>query len=247
MKAIILAAGYATRLYPLTLNIPKPLLPIAEKPMIEYLLESLKDFSDLDEIYIITNNKFYSVFVEWLKDYEFHKKIKIINDNTNSNEDRLGAVGDINFVIEKEKINEDLIVLAGDNLFNFGLNKMYNLFKEKKSSVIAVYDLLDPLKLANKFGTVLTDDDKKVVNFEEKPAKPKSSLCATVIYFITQKDLKILNKFITSKNRPDNIGEIIRFLVENSVVYAEPFKDGWIDIGGKEEYDLANRLYLSNP
>ena len=123
IKAIILAAGYATRLYPLTLNQPKSLLKIAEKPMIEHIIEKLKDINELNKIYIVTNNKFFKNFEDWNKNFNFNKDIKIINDLTTSNENRLGAVGDIKFAIEKENIDDDLIVFGGDNLFEDNLDE----------------------------------------------------------------------------------------------------------------------------
>ena len=133
MKAIILAAGYATRLYPLTLNKPKPLLEVAAKPIIEHILFKIEKIKEINNIFIVTNNKFYAKFASWLAVYESKKKIKIINDKTSSNEDRLGAVGDIKFVLEQEKLNDDVMIIAGDNLFEFSLSGPVKIFKEKKN------------------------------------------------------------------------------------------------------------------
>ncbi len=246
MKAIILAAGYATRLYPLTLDRPKPLLPVGGRPIIEYILDKIQEIDDVDEVFVVTNNKFFTHFEEWKKGYRSagHEiKIKIINDGTMTNEDRLGAVGDLKLVVEKERIDEDLLVVAGDNLFEFSIMPLHGLSLEKKASVLALYDLKDPEKLANKFGVVVIDDEMKVIDFEEKPPKPKSSLTATVVYVITKDDLGLLKGFFGSGKVPDNIGEMIRFLSTKSTVYGMPFKEGWVDIGGKAEYEMADRRY----
>src|SRR3989344_4509975 len=143
MKCIILAAGYAIRLYPLTLDRPKPLLPIAGKPIIEHILEKINDLDDIDEILIVTNSKFFDNFRNWKRGYSSSKPIKIINDRTKSEEDRLGAIGDLDFVIKHEKIDGNLLVIAGDNLFNFSLKHLHDFFRKKSASVIALYDIKD--------------------------------------------------------------------------------------------------------
>ncbi|MBN2457718.1 nucleotidyltransferase family protein [Candidatus Woesearchaeota archaeon] len=243
MKAIILAAGYGTRLYPLTFDRPKPLLPIGGKPMIDYIIKKIDEIEDVDTIYVVTNDRYYERFVEWNRNSETRADIMIINDHTKTNEERLGAVGDMELVISSEKIDDDLVVIAGDNLFEFSLVRLNELFSEKGSSVMALCDLGDPAKLARKFGTAVIDEDCLVIDFEEKPEKPKSSLCATVCYILKRSDLLMLSRFINSKDRPDNIGEIIRFLITKTKVYGFPFKESWVDIGGKKEYEEANKRY----
>ncbi len=245
MKAIILAAGYATRLYPLTLDRPKPLLPVGGKPMMEYIIDRINEVDDVDGIYVVTNNKFYENFKRWEEGYASDVMIKVLNDGTMTNEDRLGAVGDLKFVVEKEGIDEDLMVVAGDNLFEFSMSKLHGLFREKKASVLALYDLKEKEKLANKYGVVLIDDDNKIVDFEEKPPEPKSSLTATAIYMISKEDLGLLREKFFNDTIPDNIGEMIRFLSSESRVYGLAFSEGWVDIGSKEEYEKANERYSS--
>ena len=134
MDAIILAAGYATRLYPLTENTPKPLLKVAGKLMIEHIIKKLEELEIINEIYIVTNNKFEQKFLEWLHNFDAKKPIEIINDGTKSNEDRLGALGDIYYVTDTKKIDKDIVVIAGDNLFEFPLLDVINLFKKRNSS-----------------------------------------------------------------------------------------------------------------
>ncbi len=252
MKAVILCGGYATRLYPLTLNQPKPLLPIGGKPLLNYILENLEKVPVLDEVVVITNNKFHTHFENWAKTVKTPLKITIVNDKTMSNDERLGAVGCTFYAINSVDSNNDFMVIAGDNLFEMDLNQMYLKFKEKDSSLIAVYDLGDPEKLANKFGVVLTNDEDKVIDFEEKPPQPKSSLTATLIYMLKKEDinfvkkekphlqsLEIMEQHRDSLKDLDNAGELIKFLSEKSSIYTFPV-DQWIDIGSKEDYERAN-------
>ena len=142
-KALILAAGYATRLYPLTENQPKPLLKVANRPIVEHILEKLKRADNVNEVMIVTNARFYDHFRIWLNHFDYPKEIKIINDGTISNDDRLGAVGDINYVLKEEEINDDLLVIAGDNLFGFQIQDFINHFQQKNNSVVALHDLKD--------------------------------------------------------------------------------------------------------
>jgi len=242
MKAIILCAGYATRLYPLTENTPKPLLPIKGTPIVELIIKQFEDLitkNILDEIILITNDKFYSTFLEWKKTYDAPTTITIVNDLTTSNDDRLGAVGDLLFTIKKEDIDEDIFLIAGDNLFETNIENMYTISQKEKASVIATYDLKDPMLLANKFGVVLVDKNNKILEFEEKPPKPKSSLTATAVYLLTKEDLQKIKALEEENKRLDNMGELIIFLTKTAQVYTRPI-DNWIDIGSLEDYKKAN-------
>jgi glucose-1-phosphate thymidylyltransferase len=243
MKAIILCAGYATRLYPLTENTPKPLLPIKGTPIVELIIkqfEGLIKKEVLNEIILITNDKFYDAFSTWKQTYDAPTTITIVNDLTTSNEDRLGAVGDLLFTLKKEQIDEDIFLIAGDNLFETNIEEMHHISQKEKASVIATYDLKDPALLANKFGVVLVDNQNKILEFEEKPPEPKSSLTATAVYLLTQKDLQRIKALEQENKRLDNMGEMIIFLVKESQVYTRPI-DTWIDIGSLEDYKNANK------
>ena len=143
MKLIILAAGYATRLWPLTKDKPKPLLEIKGKPIVEYILDKIQKIDLIDEIFVVTNDKFFEHFLEWNKNYVSTTKITVINDGTKSNEDRLGALGDIKFVVDKFNIEEDIMVILGDNLFEFSYEGIMSVYNEKKKSVIVLYDVKD--------------------------------------------------------------------------------------------------------
>jgi len=243
MKAIILAAGYATRLYPITLDIPKPLIMVGEKLMVEHILSKIEEVDEVSDVFIITNDKFYQKFVEWSKDFKYSKPLKILNDGTKSNEDRLGAIGDIHFVVEKEKINDDLMVIAGDNLFEFSLADLTEFFKNKNASVVAVYDLVEKEKLAKKFGVVELDENSRVIGFEEKPEHPKTSLTSTACYIFTKKGLGLLERCIRENKKPDNLGDFIKWLSEREHMYGFVFKERWFDIGGHEQLEEVRKIY----
>jgi glucose-1-phosphate thymidylyltransferase len=168
MKAIIPAAGYATRLYPLTQDKPKPLLPVAGKPMIEYIIEKILELGVVDHIYIVTNARFYKNFVSWQESFSCSIPIKIINDGTTSNEDRLGAIGDKVLVMKQEKIDDEILDISGDNLFNYSLKEMYALFKEFNAEVIGLFDVKTN-EQAKKLGICAINDKKVITQFVEKP------------------------------------------------------------------------------
>lgn len=240
MKAIILAAGYATRLYPLTLNTPKPLLDIAGKPMIEYILLKLYEIKDLDEVFIITNNKFYKNFNDWLKNYKSRIKIKIINDNTNSNDDRLGAIGDIHFVINKENIKDDIIVIGGDNLFELSLKKFIEF--SKGNPIIVAHEIKN-IELAKLYGILSIDKNNKIIDFVEKPENPKSNLASTCIYFFPSNIIKMIKKYIDEDNPKDKSGHFIQWLYKKTDVCCFVTKERWFDIGNKEQLEEVRILY----
>src|SRR2546423_2626319 len=154
VKLIVLAAGYATRLYPLTLNQPKPLLPVAGKPMIEHVLDNLKPIKEIDRIYVVTNEKFIGHFQRWADAYGMtHTRapVSIVDDKTTSEADRLGAIGDLNLVLEQARIDNDIVVVAGDNLFSHSLEGFGEFCRQKNTPVLAVYDVgnLEQIKKYN--------------------------------------------------------------------------------------------------
>lgn len=241
MKAVILAAGYATRLYPLTEDQPKPLLKVGSKPVVEHILEKIKELKEIEEVLIITNHRFYEQFRIWLNHFKFPKKMKLIDDGTLSNDDRLGAVGDINFVLQEEEIDDDLLVIAGDNLFGFSLAKLASLFRNSGKSVVAFHDLKDIEKVRKRFGVGLLNGSK-VLQFEEKPAQPKSTLAATACYIFHKKDLPLIEKSI-ERGKADNPGDLIRYLTKESEVHGYVFTEHWFDIGSLESLQEAEKVY----
>ncbi|MBD3249361.1 NTP transferase domain-containing protein [Candidatus Woesearchaeota archaeon] len=242
IKALILAAGYATRLYPLTLDQPKPLLDVGGKPIMDYIVEKLEQIEEIDTIYVVTNNKFYPNFKEWSDSSDFKKSIKIVNDQTMSNEDRLGAVGDMAYVVEQEDIDDDLFVIAGDNLFEFSLLPMVELFKQKGSSVVAGRKTSKE-EIAGKYGNIIADENSRITAFEEKPEQPKSDIASTALYLFSKEAVSALKRCIEEQGKPDNSGDFIRYLSEQQDVYVHVLEHGWFDIGGKEELEKAREKY----
>jgi len=240
MKCLILCAGYATRLYPLTLDIPKPLLSIAGKPLVEHILTKIEELEDIDEIFIVTNNKFFNNFRNWKRNYSSTKPIKIINDKTTSDEDRLGAIGDIDFVVKQEKIDGDLLIIAGDNLFKFTLVKLSDFFKEKNASVVALYDIKDKNIAAGKYGVVEIDQNKRIIDLEEKPSEPKTTLVSTACYILSKEDIHELEKCIKEHKKLDNLGDFIKCLSKRKYVYGFVFNERWVDIGSHEQLKEAD-------
>lgn len=251
MKGIILAAGYATRLYPLTQNKPKPLLPVAGVPILERILVKFEALDGIDQIYIVTNSKFYPHFDKWLIDYRHrqknHYEITVVDDGTWTNETRLGPVGDICLVIDKFDIQEDLIVLAGDNLFELDLKRMCSTSEKHKASILGVYKYEQLDDVRNKFGVVLTDRNNRIIGFEEKPDDPKSTLAATAIYLFRK---EVVDYIVSLNEKPHdkeiNVGEIIPWLLENNLPVHCEYLSSWIDIGSHEDYHKANNSILTD-
>ncbi len=241
MKVLVLAAGYATRLYPITENQPKPLLEINGKAILGHILDKVKRVLDVSEIFIVTNHRFYDQFRVWLNHYPFSKKITLVDDGTLSNEDRLGAVGDINFVLKEKDIAEDLLVIAGDNLFGFSLRTFLDFCNDRKTSVLALRDLKDPEKIKGRYGAGILEGTK-VIAFEEKPLRPSSTLAATACYLFTKKDLTLVEKSITV-GKADNPGDLVKYLVKESEVHGFVFTEHWFDVGSLESLKEAEAVY----
>ncbi len=241
IKALILCAGYAQRLHPLTENTPKHLLEVGGKSILEHLLEKIKPLREIDEILIITNARFHHQFAVWLNHYSYPKKIRLLNDGTVSNETRLGAVGDINFALKEEGIDEDLLVIAGDNLFGFSLPDFLRFYREKLNSVVALRDLKDTEKIKGKYGAGVLEGSR-VVQFQEKPLRPKSTLAASACYIFRRTDLKLVEQSIETSNA-DNPGDLISYLVRKSEVHGFVFDEPWFDIGSFETLEEAKKAY----
>ncbi len=240
MKAIILGAGYGTRLYPLTRNKPKPLLTVGGKTILERILEKVDEVSELDHVLVVTNDKFTSHFEAWKRELRWSKPIEIINDGTTSNENRLGAVGDIYFAVKQRDLDEEILVVGGDNVFEFDLKKAWGFFQEKASSVVGLYDMVDKAKVAGLYGVVSINEEAKIEAFEEKPKKPKSALISTAVYFLTREDLAELRRYIEEGNSPDNLGDFIRYLITDRNIYGYVFRENWFDIGSFEQLEGAD-------
>lgn len=237
MKALILAAGYATRLRPLTDVVPKQLLPVGGRPMLDWIVEKLRETS-ADEIHLVTNARFADTFADWAAGADVH----VHDDGTKSNDDRLGAIGDIRFVQERVDVDDDLLVIAGDNLFDFSLGEFEDFWREKGGSVVAVYDVGDRV-LAKQYGIVDVDEHARVVAFVEKPADPPSTLAATAAYLFMRRDAARIEEYLRQGNPPDQPGNFVAWLQARAPVYAYRFDGEWYDIGDHEQLLVAdNRL-----
>jgi glucose-1-phosphate thymidylyltransferase len=243
MKALILAAGYATRLYPLTISKPKPLLPIKGRPIVDYMIDQLNNVPEVDEIYVVTNHRFYKNFKAWASGCKAGNKITVISDKTLSNEERLGAIGDIQLVIEEAKISDDLMIVAGDNLFAFDIRKFIDFSKSHAPNCsIALHDI-NSLEEAKKFGIVTIDKNNKILHFTEKPANPESTLVAICLYYFPKQKLAMVKKYLGQSNHNDAPGNYISWLVKNEEVFGFIFSEEWYDIGDKHTYESIKDSY----
>jgi len=233
MKVVILCAGYATRLYPFTIGESKSLLLVGGKPLLSYTIKNLESIREIDEIFVVTNGKFYEKFVEWKKNEK--SKIEIINDKTWTSEKRLGGVIDLKLALDKCG-DDDIFVILGDNYFNFDLRNFADFFKVKKKTCIALHDVGD-FEKAKRFGVVEVGGGNKVLNFEEKPENPKSTLISTGCYIFTRNDLEKIKDYFKSEKNKEGVGYIVKDFVESGEeVKGFIFKEDWYDIGIMEDY-----------
>jgi glucose-1-phosphate thymidylyltransferase len=242
MKAVILAGGFAKRLGALAENTPKPLLPIAGKPVIEYILRKIEAIKDIDMIYIQTNKKFEMHFSEELKKIKTKKEIKLVIEPAMEEREKIGAIGAWEFLIRKENINDDLLSVSGDNLFEFNLKKFIDFYKEKGTVVIGLYDV-GRIEEARKLGIAQIDKNNRIIGFEEKPENPKSTLASTGIYIYPKEKLKLILKYLSEGNNPDAPGYFLMWLYKRETVHGFTFSEKWFDIGSIETYEEANRYY----
>lgn len=242
MNALILAAGYGTRLAAIAKNKPKPLLEVAGKSLIDHCVDKLKPVKGLEEVVVVTNNKFYDQFIEWAKTHT-QVKVRIVNDGTNSPEDRLGSVGDIDFVWSKEKQPKDWLILGGDNLFDQDMNQFMTLAREKSPAMtVGMYDIGD-IAAATKFGVMSVDKTGKVTELQEKPAKPATSLISMCMYYFPKETLGYVLEYKRTAKNLDTAGSYIQWLVQNKNVYGFQFRGKWYDIGSIESLEEAQKHY----
>jgi glucose-1-phosphate thymidylyltransferase len=245
MKVIILAAGYATRLYPLTLTRPKPLLPVAGKPMIDYVLDNLAPIGGIDQVIIVTNAKFADQFQKWADEYRASKSkldFTVVNDGSTDDSNKLGAIGDLNLVITRENLDDDIIVVAGDNLFSEPLTAFGNYCEDKKEPVLAVYDV-GSLEDIKKYNAITFDPTGKITFFEEKPKQPSSTVTGIALYYYPKKTVPLIKQYIAEGNNPDQPGRFVQWLYPRTPVYVWNVPGLWYDIGSKETLDEANRIF----
>ncbi len=245
MNVLILAAGYATRLYPLTLDKAKPLLEVAGKPMIEWVMDNLTGAPDLETIYLVTNNKFAQSFQEWADGYRKRHpelRFKIINDGSTNDSDKLGAIGDINLVVTREELGtRDLIIVAGDNLFSEPLTEFVAAAKGSEAT-LATYDVGD-LEVIKKYANITIDASGVITQFEEKPANPHSTLAGIALYYFSKETLPLFTTYVAAGNNPDQPGRFIQWLYTRKPVKTFQIHGTWFDIGSKETLEEANQIF----
>lgn len=240
MKCMILAAGYATRLYPLTENFPKPLLKAGEKTILDWLIDDIETAGVVDEYVVISNHKFAEHFDAWARTRD--EKITVVDDGTSTNETRLGAVKDIQFVMEKLNIDDDMLVIAGDNVLDFSLCGFIDYAVKKQASCLLRYYEGDDQKLL-KCGVVTVDEHDKILRMTEKSPTPETHWCCPPFYYYTREDARLVGKGIEAGCGTDAPGSYMAWLCTQTEVYAMEMPGKRYDIGNLESYERVQMEY----
>jgi len=238
LKALVLAAGYATRLYPLTLDRPKALLEVGGRPMLDHVLDRLQAMG-VDDTIVVTNAKFTPHFEEWATG---KADVTIVNDGTTSNDDRLGAIGDTAFVLDQTGLDDDLVVVAGDNLFGEDVSGFAVYGQEVDAPVLAVHDVGD-LSRMREYNQIEIDDQGRITFFEEKPEDARSTLAGVALYFYPRHTLPLIRQYLAEGNNPDQPGRLIEWLYPRTPVYTWRLPGAWYDIGSAETLQEADRIF----
>jgi glucose-1-phosphate thymidylyltransferase len=242
MKAIILVAGYATRLYPLTADRPKALLKINDRPMIDYIIDEVNTIAAVDHIYVVSNHKFAAHFDQWARETSSKKPITVIDDGTMTEETRRGAIGDIRFTLEQAKIDDEIVVIAGDNFFTYALKDHYDYYKKTDSDSV-VGKRLDDIALLKQFAVALTDENGRILDLVEKPQAPKSDLAVYAIYFYKRETVPLVKQYLDEGNKPDAPGYFVQWLYERKPVYVYEMQGDCYDIGTHKSYEEVQNLF----
>jgi glucose-1-phosphate thymidylyltransferase len=232
MKAILLAAGYATRLRPLTDTLAKPLLPVGGRPMVDYLYDKIAEVAEVDQLHLVTNHRFAPSFAAWAERRRGRLEVVVHDDGTTSNDDRLGAIGDIKFTADRADLwGDDLLVVAGDNLFDFRLSDLAAFWRTKPNgSAIALYQCPER-ELVKQYSTVELDRADRVKAFVEKPADPKTSLVAIATYLYHRDHAALIDRYLAEGNSKDQPGHLVAWMYRRAKVYGYRFAGEWLDIG----------------
>lgn len=245
MKVVVLAAGYATRLYPLTLTRPKSLLPVAGRPMVEHVLARLAPIDWIDGVYLVTNSKFAGQFRDWAGAYRPPRpgvEVSIVDDGTTDDANKRGAIGDLDLVIAEERIEDDLIVVAGDNLFSDSLEGFGHFCSEKAAPVVGVYDV-GSLERIKEYNSISVDEQGRIMFFEEKPERPTSTLTGIALYFYPRSTLPFVRRYVAEGNNPDQPGRLVQWLYPRAPFYTWLVPGLWYDIGSEQTLREANRIF----
>ena len=249
MKALVLAAGYATRLRPLTDETAKPLLPLAGRPMLDYVCDRIDEVEEVGELHVVSNARFAGAFERWAEARRGRLRPLVHDDGTRSNEERLGAIADVRFVVEQAGLSgEDLLVVAGDNLFDFSLRAQVEFWRSHSASAdgaavscVAVNRLADR-ELVSLYGVVVLSEDGRVLDFVEKPKQPPSDLIATASYIFAAGHVGLIDRYLGEGNSPDQPGNFLAWLHSREPVYGFVFEELWLDIGDYEQLRAADEL-----
>jgi len=245
MKAIILLAGYATRLYPLTKDQPKALLEVKGRSILDYIAMELESIDEINEVLLITNDRFYGKFLAWAKEKssQYDKKYTVINDMTTNDFNKLGAVKDIWYVIKDQKIDEDIVVIAGDNLFTYDLKDSFDFFK-KHGKDLVLAQRMDSLEDLRRMAVGVVDENNIIIDMEEKPQEPKSDIAFFATYFYLRETLPLFDLYLDEGNPPDAPGYFPSWLYKRKPVMAHLFEGVCYDIGTFESYEEVQRNFV---
>jgi glucose-1-phosphate thymidylyltransferase len=240
VKAVILAAGYATRLYPLTRNFPKPLLEVGGKTILDHLLDQIEGIQVIDAICLVTNSRFSGLFSQWARNRPSNKPIAILDDGTNSNQERLGALGDLQFAIQACNLDDDLLVCAADNILRFPLPSFVAAFLAHPVTHLCAR-VLEDLEARRRTGIVVLAPDNRVLEFQEKPQHPKSNWAVPPLYLYPKAVLPRIKEYIAQGHTLDAPGHFIQWLCQHEPVYAHKIEGAVIDIGNRESLAAARK------
>lgn len=243
MKCILLCAGYARRLFPLTKNVPKSLLEIEEnKPLLNYIIDKVNEVDEIDEIYLVTNEHYVKTFEEWAKKLQNRKPISILNDHTTNYKDRMGAIGDMGYVLNRANITDDIMVIASDNLFTYSLADAIAYYHEKHAPIVCAKEIEDKEAL-KQLGVAKLDKQNQIIDLVEKPANPASNIVTYATYIYPKEILNMIRQYLEEGNNPDAPGYLVEYLYKRMPIYAYRFHGDCFDVGTKEALQQVRELY----
>ena len=243
MKAIILAAGYAPRLYPLTLTTPKPLLPVKGKPIINYIIEDINTIPEVTNIYVVTNHKFAAHFDEWAKTVDSAKPVEILDDGTTNEDNRLGAIGDIFFTIKEKNIDDELMIVAGDNLSTFKLSSYVDFYRKTGKDCVCA-KVIDDMEEIKRYAVAVIDAENTLLELEEKPPAPKSNIAVYATYLYQKSTVPMFGQYLGEGNKPDAPGYFVQWLYKRKKLGVYIMDGDCIDIGTKESYEQVQESFI---
>lgn len=242
MQAIILAAGYATRLFPLTKDFPKALLSVGGRPMMDYLVDEISQIDEIERIHVVSNHRFAHHFEDWAENHKV-KNIQVHDDGTTDDATKLGAIGDIDFVVRQAGIDDDLLVVAGDNLLMIDFKAFYRHYVELGRKTLLLTQRISDLDTLRRFGVANVDEKGRVLSFEEKPQQPKSDLGVFALYLYPKQAVREISKYLSEGNSPDAPGNFPAWLASRQPVYAHVTDKPCYDIGTHESLELVRGIY----